>query len=84
MKNRNEIIEKYLELSRKVQKAGADFEVGVSDLSKLLEITDEFIQYSDDNDITRQELTDYQDSKRNVTKVDNVKDAFAAMQKAFS
>ena len=84
MMNRNKIIETYLELSRKAHEVEYYWESGIATDDELDESNGAALGYYEENGITRQELTDYYDARRNVTKVDNVNDAFAAMQKAFS
>jgi len=84
MMNRNKIIETYLELSRNAQEAEYYWENGTGSEETFKSFANNAIAYYDYNGITRQELTDYYDTRRNVTKSDNVNDAFAAMQKVFS
>ena len=85
MMNRNQIIENYLDLAAKAQEAERGYLfLDTNSKDVFDEALDVAVSYYRDNNITRQELTDYDDSKRNVVKTDNVDDAFAAMQKAFS
>jgi len=84
MMNRNQIIETYLDLATKAHEVEYYWENGIATDSELSESNNAALDYYDDNNITRQELTDYQDSKRNVVKTDNVNDALAAMKKVFS
>ena len=81
MTDRNNIIESYLELSRKAQAAEYYFENETGSLENYFETSEAMVDYKLDNGITQEELNEYHDSRRNVTKVDNVDDAFAAMQK---
>jgi len=84
MMSRNQIIETYLDLAAKAHEVEYYWENGIATDGELSESNNAALDYYDDNNITRQELTDYQDSKRNVVKTDNVNDALAAMKKAFS
>ena len=81
MTDRNNIIESYLELSRKAQAAEYYFENETGSLENYFETSEAMVDYKLDNGITQEELDAYHNSRRNVTKVDNVDDAFAAMQK---
>ena len=83
MTDRNKIIESYLELSRKAQEAEYYWENGAGSEETFRSLADNAFEYYDYHGITRQELTDHQDAKRNVTKCKNVDEAFAAMQKIF-
>ena len=83
MDTRSNIIENYLELSRKAHEVEYYWETGIATDEELDEANDAALNYYSENGITRQELTDYQDAKRNVTKCNSVDEAFAAMQKIF-
>ena len=85
MMNRNEIIENYLDLAAKAQEAERGYLfLDTNSKDVFDEAVNVAMSYYRDNNITRQELTDYNDSKRNVVKCDNVNDALAALRKAFS
>ena len=82
--NRNQILETYLGLSRKAQEAEYYFDMGTGIEEEYNKAANAAIEYYSENNITRDELTNYRDSYRNVVKTDNVDDAFAAMQNFFS
>ena len=83
MTNRNQIIETYLELARKAQEVEYYWENSIATNNELGAACGAANAYYVENEITRQELTDYQDAKRNVTKCDSVDDALAVMEKLF-
>jgi hypothetical protein len=79
--NRNQVIETYLDLAGKAQEAERGYLFLDTNSKEAVNVA---MSYYRENGITRQELTDYNDSKRNVVKCDNVNDALAALRKAFS
>jgi carbamate kinase len=83
MTDRTEIIQTYLGLVLKAQAAEYYFENETGSLENYFETSEAMVDYKLDNGITQEELDAYHDSRRNVTKVDNVDDAFSAMQKIF-
>lgn len=83
MMNRNQIIETYLELSRNAQEAEYYWENNTGSEETFKALANNAVAYYNYHSITRQELTDYHDSKRNVIKCDSVDDALAAMKKIF-
>lgn len=82
--NRTQIIETYLDLCRKAHEVESYWETGIATDTELSEANSAALNYYDDHGITRQELTDYNDRRRNVVKTDNVNDALAAMKSFFS
>jgi len=84
MMDRGQIIETYLELSRNAQEAEYYWENNTGSEETFKALTNNALAYYDYHGITRQELTDHQDAKRNVTKCNNVDEALAAMEKFFS
>jgi len=83
MMNRNDIIESYLELARKAQEVEYYWENSIATNDELDEANNAALGYYLENGITRQELTDHQDAKRNVIKCKNVDEALSAMQRIF-
>jgi len=84
MMDRGQIIETYLELSRNAQEAEYYWENDTGSEETFKALANNALAYYDYHGITRQELTDHQDAKRNVTKCNNVDEALAAMEKIFS
>ena len=83
--NRNQIIKTYLDFAGKAQEAERGYLfLDTNSKDVFDEAVNVAMSYYRENGITRQELTDYNDSKRNVVKCDNVNDALAALRKAFS
>jgi len=83
--DRNQIIKTYLDLADKAQEAERGYLfLDTNSKDVFDEAVNVAMSYYRENGITRQELTDYNDSKRNVVKCDNVNDALAALRKAFS
>jgi hypothetical protein len=83
--DRNQIIKTYLDLAGKAQEAERGYLfLDTNSKDVFDEAVNVAMSYYRENGITRQELTDYNDSKRNVVKCDNVNDALAALRKAFS
>lgn len=82
--DRKQIIETYLELSCKSQEAEYYWENNMGSGEAFKTLAQNALSYYNYHGITRKELTDYNDSKRNVVKVNNTKDALAAMENFFS
>jgi hypothetical protein len=82
--DRKQIIETYLELSRNAQEAEYYWENNTGSEEVFKALANNALSYYNYHGITRQELTDYNDSKRNVVKVNSTKDALAAMENFFS
>lgn len=81
--NRAQIIENYLDLSRKAHEVEHYWENGVATDEELDLANNRALHYMGNFGITRKEITDHQDQKRNVTKCDSVDEALAAMQNIF-
>jgi len=82
--DRNQIIETYLELSRNAQEAEYYWENDAGSEDTFKEFANNALSYYDYHGITRQELNDYNDRRRNAVKVDNVEDALTAIENFFS
>jgi len=82
--NRDKIIETYLELARKAHEVEYYWETGIATDPELAEANNTALEYYADNNITRQELTDYYDAKRNVVKCNNLDEAKQALSNFFS
>lgn len=82
--DRKQIIENYLELCRKAHEVEYYWENWIATDEELDEANGRAQGYMYDHHITRQEITDHQDTKRNVTKCSSVDEAFATMQKIFA
>lgn len=82
--NRDKIIETYLELARKAHEVEYYWETGIATDAELAEVNTDALEYYADNHITRQELTDYNDARRNVVKCKNLDEAKQALNNFFS
>jgi hypothetical protein len=82
--DRKQIIETYLELSHNAQEAEYYWENNTGSEEVFKALANNALSYYNYHGITRQELTDYNDSKRNVVKANNVDEALAAMENFFS
>jgi len=82
--DRKQIIETYLELSRNAQEAEYYWENNTGSEEVFKALANNALSYYNYHGITRQELTDYNDSKRNVVKANNVDEALSAMENFFS
>lgn len=81
--SREHIIETYLNLSRKAQETEADWENGNVSETTFIEAADAAHLYFYENNITRNELTEYNDRKRNVVKASTVEEAAASLTNFF-
>jgi len=84
MMDRGQIIETYLVLSRNAQEAEYYWENNTGSEETFEALANNALSYYNYHGITRQELTDHNDAKRNVVKCDNLDEAKQALSNFFS
>ena len=82
--DRSQIMETYLELSHNAQEAEHYWENDTGSEETFKALANNALAYYDYHGITRQELTDYNNTKQTVVKCDNHNAALAAMKNFFS
>lgn len=82
--DRNQVIKTYLDLATKAQELEYYWENNTGTKEAFVDALDATHLYYSENNITRQELTDYNDRQRKVVKARNANEALSALNNFFS